>query len=486
MRLLSAVALWAVGVQCVTAGLLAGSKMFSPEMVARMPEGMEAAFYSLLEEYAPGADQAVAGGSGSNDKFKMFADLLVSVEKKIKDEKVGIYEKFSAKKKELTAELQTKLSKDTATIREVEQLKASTSSKLIAAKVVMDASITAFKKAEKQIVASKEHEANAKLDNARRSNQLLARNEETRVEALDMADEEVKMIQQVKGLVQSVKTSGRLCALCGDKPGSGGVLGQVDGLTSEELLKSLRSGKCNATHVAQLGVDFVHCLETNKDEHQLCKLCQPMYGASHVAAAGCHENKVFSQGAFMTKLHSFNDMWQKRCPKMCLCREDYSPVCGTDENTYSNYCKAKCVDVEVAYQGACQAKEGPGDEEAAQLANGTKTTKKVKRDPKPVIVQEKTDMTLINSGDAMGKSLHTVQVLDPTSAQAKESTAQANATAVQMNNASVPAAQMKSNEMNAVPEDTASKNYSRNEKTIEKSKLDKKQRKSNSKSKTSK
>ena len=97
----------------------------------------------------------------------MFAELLASVERKIEEEKAGIYTKFAAKKTDLNKELEDKLTKDTATIREVEKMKASTAKKLKASKAVMDDAIKSFKKASDQIQVAKEHEAKAKLDNER-------------------------------------------------------------------------------------------------------------------------------------------------------------------------------------------------------------------------------------------------------------------------------------------------------------------------------
>lgn len=41
----------------------------------------------------------------------------------------------------------------------------------------------------------------------------------------------------------------------------------------------------------------------------------------------------------------------------CVCADVYAPVCGRDEKTYGNACEAGCVDIDVAYEGACKAAE---------------------------------------------------------------------------------------------------------------------------------
>jgi hypothetical protein len=37
----------------------------------------------------------------------------------------------------------------------------------------------------------------------------------------------------------------------------------------------------------------------------------------------------------------------------CTCNEDYTPVCGVDEETYANECTAGCSGVAVQCAGSC-------------------------------------------------------------------------------------------------------------------------------------
>ncbi|MFN7991277.1 MAG: Kazal-type serine protease inhibitor domain-containing protein [Candidatus Micrarchaeia archaeon] len=37
----------------------------------------------------------------------------------------------------------------------------------------------------------------------------------------------------------------------------------------------------------------------------------------------------------------------------CVCTAEYKPVCGSDNNTYSNACSARCANVSVASEGEC-------------------------------------------------------------------------------------------------------------------------------------
>lgn len=48
----------------------------------------------------------------------------------------------------------------------------------------------------------------------------------------------------------------------------------------------------------------------------------------------------------------------KSCPKgpektNCFCYTDYNPVCGCDNVTYSNACRADCANVSSYTQGEC-------------------------------------------------------------------------------------------------------------------------------------
>ena len=270
-----------------------------------------------------------------------------------------------------------------------------------------DDAIKDFKKSERAIIVAKGQQDASSKENEMRAKQLLERNEESRADSLDQASDELKMITQVRGLVNSVKDSGVLCALCGDKKKED----LVAGMEADKLLEKLgKDAKCNVTKTAEAGISFVKCLNANTANKDVCKTCHDTYAASHLAAAPCHDNKAYVEGKFSMKMSEFNKMWQKRCPKQCLCREVYEPVCGDDGQTYSNFCMAKCVDVEISYHGRCGTKVAGvvTDEEkaaAVKLANATAPG------AKPLIVDEPTNVTKTTSAEMVQKNTHTVQAV---------------------------------------------------------------------------
>ena len=59
----------------------------------------------------------------------------------------------------------------------------------------------------------------------------------------------------------------------------------------------------------------------------------------------------------------------------CVCTAEYNPVCSADGRTYSNECRANCVDAEIVHFGPCRNRTSPDNQQGMDNRDTESETK---------------------------------------------------------------------------------------------------------------